>query len=143
MNNEALKRLRDIADACAAARRFAAGKTFADYEAEEMLRAAIERKLEIVGEAFVKLEAAAPEITGTFPNCGKSSACATASSTVTTQWTKNSSGMWCRTNYPPCKNRLKTSWNKGDDRSPEEVADLIRRLGYEPVWKDWDAALTV
>jgi len=29
-----------------------------------------------------------------------------------------------------------------DDRSPEEVAALIRRLGYEPVWKDWDAALT-
>jgi len=22
------------------------------------------------------------------------------------------------------------------------VADLIRQLGYEPVWKDWDAALT-
>ena len=29
-----------------------------------------------------------------------------------------------------------------DDRSPEEVADVIRRLGYEPVWKDWDAALS-
>src|SRR5579862_5941358 len=28
-----------------------------------------------------------------------------------------------------------------DERSPQEVADLIRRLGYEPVWKDWDAAL--
>jgi 2-iminoacetate synthase len=29
-----------------------------------------------------------------------------------------------------------------DERSPQEVAELIRRLGYEPVWKDWDAALT-
>ncbi len=29
-----------------------------------------------------------------------------------------------------------------DERSPVEMADLIRRLGYEPVWKDWDAALT-
>ena len=29
-----------------------------------------------------------------------------------------------------------------DERSPQQVADLIRRLGYEPVWKDWDAALT-
>jgi len=29
-----------------------------------------------------------------------------------------------------------------DERSPGEVAELIRRLGYEPVWKDWDAALT-
>lgn len=30
-----------------------------------------------------------------------------------------------------------------DDRSPGEVAELIRKLGYEPVWKDWDAALTL
>jgi 2-iminoacetate synthase len=29
-----------------------------------------------------------------------------------------------------------------DTRSPQEVAALIRGLGYEPVWKDWDAALT-
>ncbi len=29
-----------------------------------------------------------------------------------------------------------------DERSPQEMAELIRRLGYEPVWKDWDAALT-
>jgi len=28
-----------------------------------------------------------------------------------------------------------------DGRSAEEIATLIRRLGYEPVWKDWDAAL--
>jgi 2-iminoacetate synthase len=30
-----------------------------------------------------------------------------------------------------------------DERSAQEVAQLIRGLGYEPVWKDWDAALTV
>ena len=29
-----------------------------------------------------------------------------------------------------------------DSRSPGEVAEVIRRLGYEPVWKDWEAALT-
>ena len=29
-----------------------------------------------------------------------------------------------------------------DDRSPDEVASRVRQLGYEPVWKDWDAALT-
>jgi 2-iminoacetate synthase len=28
-----------------------------------------------------------------------------------------------------------------DERSPEEVADVISGLGLEPVWKDWDAAL--
>jgi 2-iminoacetate synthase len=32
-------------------------------------------------------------------------------------------------------------FNIADERSPQEVADRIRQLGYEPVWKDWDAAL--
>lgn len=26
-----------------------------------------------------------------------------------------------------------------DTRSPAEMAADLRRLGYEPVWKDWDA----
>jgi 2-iminoacetate synthase len=33
-------------------------------------------------------------------------------------------------------------FNIADARSPEEMAARIRGLGYEPVWKDWDAALT-
>jgi 2-iminoacetate synthase len=28
-----------------------------------------------------------------------------------------------------------------DERPPETVAETISRLGYEPVWKDWDAAI--
>ncbi len=28
-----------------------------------------------------------------------------------------------------------------DDRSPAEIAAMIRRQGYEAVWKDWDGAL--
>ena len=27
-----------------------------------------------------------------------------------------------------------------DERSPNEIADMIRKQGYEPVWKDWDLA---
>jgi 2-iminoacetate synthase len=29
-----------------------------------------------------------------------------------------------------------------DDRAPGVVASRVRELGYDPVWKDWDAALT-
>ena len=29
-----------------------------------------------------------------------------------------------------------------DERSPQQMAQLIRQLGYEPVWKDWDTALS-
>ncbi|MDA9968242.1 2-iminoacetate synthase ThiH, partial [Salibacteraceae bacterium] len=28
-----------------------------------------------------------------------------------------------------------------DTRSPKEIADMILNAGYEPIWKDWDAAL--
>ncbi len=28
-----------------------------------------------------------------------------------------------------------------DERSAGEIADLLRGMGYDPVWKDWDAAL--
>jgi len=28
-----------------------------------------------------------------------------------------------------------------DNRSPREVSEVIRRLGYEPVWKDWEGVL--
>ncbi len=71
MNIEAQKRLRDIADACAAAGRFTAGKKFSDYEADEMLRAAVERKLSVIGEAFNQLEAAEPAATENFPELRK------------------------------------------------------------------------
>jgi 2-iminoacetate synthase len=29
-----------------------------------------------------------------------------------------------------------------DERTPAEVAAVIARMGFEPVWKDWDAALS-
>jgi 2-iminoacetate synthase len=47
--------------------------------------------------------------------------------------------------WAPLANRATNATGQfdiADGRSPEEVAQLIRRLGYEPVWKDWDAALT-
>lgn len=28
-----------------------------------------------------------------------------------------------------------------DARSPQQIAEMLRTQGYEPVWKDWDAAL--
>lgn len=29
-----------------------------------------------------------------------------------------------------------------DERTPREISEVITRLGYEPVWKDWDFSLT-
>jgi uncharacterized protein with HEPN domain len=42
--------------------RFAAGKTFDDYRDDDMLRSAIERQFEIIGEAMTRLNKCAPDI---------------------------------------------------------------------------------
>jgi 2-iminoacetate synthase len=38
--------------------------------------------------------------------------------------------------------RATRQFNIADERSASAVAERIRRLGYEPVWKDWDDALS-
>ena len=55
MRLESRKYLYDIARAAALAMEFIAGKSFADYTADAMLRSAVERQLEIVGEALARL----------------------------------------------------------------------------------------
>jgi 2-iminoacetate synthase len=47
--------------------------------------------------------------------------------------------------WAPQQNRATNATGQfeiADERPAREVAELIRKLGYEPVWKDWDAALT-
>jgi len=51
MRLESKKYLYDIARAAASATAFIAGRNFADYTSDLMLRSAVERQLEIVGEA--------------------------------------------------------------------------------------------
>jgi len=46
------------------------------------------------------------------------------------------SSEWAATTH-----RATSQFDIADGRSAAEVAELIRSLGYEPVWKDWDAAL--
>lgn len=55
MRLESKKYLYDIARAAALAMEFVAGKTFSDYAADAKLRSAVERQLEIVGEALAQL----------------------------------------------------------------------------------------
>lgn len=52
MTIEARKRLLDAAEACAAIAEFTQGKDFAAYGRDRILRSAVERQFEIVGEAL-------------------------------------------------------------------------------------------
>ena len=59
MRPEGKKFLYDIRKACEHLAEFATGKTFADYAADALLRSAVERQFEIIGEALsqaIKLE---------------------------------------------------------------------------------------
>ena len=68
MRSEARKYLYDIQRAAGLLEEFTAGKSFADYEQDPMLRAAVEREFGIVGEAMARLaradEATAGRIEG-------------------------------------------------------------------------------
>jgi uncharacterized protein with HEPN domain len=62
MRIESKKYLYDIAHAAKLALGFIAGKTFAYYAADPMLRSAVERQLEIVGEALAQLARTDPAV---------------------------------------------------------------------------------
>ena len=61
MRLESKKYLYDIARAAASAMEFVGGKSFADYTSDAMLCSAVERQLEIVGEALAQLARTDPE----------------------------------------------------------------------------------
>lgn len=60
--------LYDIQQACQALDAFTEGKTLSDYQHNELLRAGVERKLMIVGEAVCQVLRLTPEIESSIPN---------------------------------------------------------------------------
>lgn len=62
------KRLLDALEACRAIQGFVAGQTFADYERNLMLRSAVERQFEIIGEALNHAESEQPDLTTLLPD---------------------------------------------------------------------------
>jgi uncharacterized protein with HEPN domain len=67
MTTEGQKRLHDIRLAAETIGRFASGKFISGFKGDELLQTAVERKLGIIGEAFVKLDQEAPATAERFP----------------------------------------------------------------------------
>ena len=62
MPPEVYKYLRDARDACGQVQAFVHGKSFADYQTDQMLQSAVERQFTIVGEALVQADKLAADL---------------------------------------------------------------------------------
>lgn len=62
MQLEAKGYLHDIQQACRRLADFTSGKSFSDYDNDALLRSAVERQFEIVGEALNGLSEVAPDV---------------------------------------------------------------------------------
>ncbi len=71
MNHEAKKHLLDALLACRAISEFTSGKKFEEYSNNLLLRSAVERQFEILGEAFGRLNNIAPEYREECSSIGK------------------------------------------------------------------------
>jgi uncharacterized protein with HEPN domain len=71
MPREPAKYLFDIQQAADRIERFCAGKSFDDYTGDDLLKSAVERQLEIVGEALSQLGKHAPEVLRKIPDSGR------------------------------------------------------------------------
>ena len=71
MNRETKKLLFDALSACHAIRQFVRGRTFDDYEGDLILRSAVERQFEIVGEAMNQARQIDETVVDTAPDLPK------------------------------------------------------------------------
>ena len=65
------KYLFDINEACALLIKFTTGKTFSDYSTDPMLRSAVERQFEIIGEALAQVLRLDPSLRSRISDAGR------------------------------------------------------------------------
>jgi uncharacterized protein with HEPN domain len=62
MKDDILAPLDDILQAGQAIRNFVSGRQFQDYSSDDLLRSAVERKFEVIGEALNRIKRDDPEV---------------------------------------------------------------------------------
>ncbi len=73
MNRKVLKRLEDARVACLKIQNFTNCQDFAAFQSSDLVRAAVERQLEIIGEALGKALADAPQLEESIPEIHRAS----------------------------------------------------------------------
>jgi len=68
MKDEVLAHLHDVLHAARAVKQFVASQTFESYCTDELVRSAVERKFEIIGEALTRINRHDPELLGQIRN---------------------------------------------------------------------------
>jgi uncharacterized protein with HEPN domain len=71
MSADAKKYLWDVREAAGRIIRFVNGRSFDDYLNDEMLRAAVERQFEIIGEALSQLSKRDPDMANRIPDLAR------------------------------------------------------------------------
>ena len=69
MQRDARCYLWDALKAAEAVQTFLRGKTYEAFIEDDLVRSAVERQLQIIGEALSQLAKVDPQIAGTLPNC--------------------------------------------------------------------------
>lgn len=69
MQLESRKLLQDVLDAIRRTRSFTKGKTFENYESDDLLRSGVERQFEIIGEALRQLSDQDPDTAKGITDC--------------------------------------------------------------------------
>lgn len=71
MRPESRKYLWDASQAVDRITRFVAGKTFQDYQADDLIRSAVERQFEIIGESLAQMRTADAETATSVPELAR------------------------------------------------------------------------
>jgi uncharacterized protein with HEPN domain len=71
MNPSVLKRLHDALESARYVVQFVSGTDFASFRSNRMLRSAVERQLEIVGEALGRARVESPDLASHIPDLSK------------------------------------------------------------------------
>lgn len=104
---------------------FVAGKYFLTYENDRLLRSAVERQFEIIGEALNKAVIVETSLAAQIPEFHRIIGCAIALSTAATMSMTKSYGMLCRASSGHSKRKWTPSCAYRRD-------ELVRRLPLGP-----------